>query len=360
MGHERGDKKSTRASETAGIYQRERSPYWWCRFYDASGRRLLESTRCTDRKAALAYLARRQREEQDPGAAERAATTLRHVLKLLVAERQSQAESETASRSMATAEFYTAKSKLIVSHFGQDFPLGDLTAGALDDYVAKRRASKIKDSTIHKELTTIRAALGIAKRRDLWRGDLDALIPHVSGQSKPRERWLTEPELCAVLEDLIARKSFDRAARIAWVVATSSEWIATTRAERGDLTADGLYARVRGSKRETRDRDVPIRRAWQHDLIAIARMHAAGKGAMLFTPWLHSNSIRDLGLCAARVKIEPFSWNDLRRTCAQWLRREGVELELVSAILGHVDSRMVETTYGRLDARAIGDRLALR
>lgn len=360
MGHERSNKASTRASETAGIYQRERSPYWWCRFYDASGRRLLESTRCTDRKAALLYLARRQREEQDPGAVERAATTLRHVLKLLVAERQSQAESETGSRSMATAKFYAAKSKLLVAHFGQEFTLSDLTAGALDDFVAARRRAGAKDSTIHKELTTIRAALKIARRRDLWRGDLDALLPHVSGESTPRERWLTEAELCAVLDDLIERGAHDRAARVAFVVATSAEWIATERAERADVTSDGLYVRVRGSKREIRARDVPIRRPWQHDLLAIARLHARGKGELMFTRWLHSNSIRDLGACADRVKIERFSWNDLRRTCAQWLRREGIELELVSAVLGHADGRMVERTYGRLDARALGDRLERR
>ncbi len=352
-----GNKNGRRARETAGLFTRPDSPYFQCRFYDARGERIVESTRCTDRKAALAYLARRQREEQDPGAAQRSATTLRYVLKLLVEERQSQAESESASRSMATARFYAAKARLLVAHFGEAFALADLTAAALDEYVATRRAAKAKDSTIHKELTTIRAALRIAKRRDLWRGDLDAILPHVSGESTPRERWLTERELAAVLEDLIARGAHDRAARVAFVAATSAEWVATERAQRDDVTSDGLYVRVRGSKRDARDRDVPIRRPWQHDLLAIARLYAGGERGALFSRWLHSNSIRDLGLCAERVKIARFSWNDLRRTCAQWLRREGVELELVSAVLGHADGRMVQRVYGRLDARAIGDRL---
>lgn len=129
------------------------------------------------------------------------------------------------------------------------------------------------------------------------------------------------------------------------------------RARREDVSADREYVYVRGEKRATRDRDVPIRLAWQRDLLAFALTHADGRGGLLFRAWANSNSNRELSRCAERLKIEPFTWNDLRRTTAQWLRRQNVELELVSAILGHADGRMVERVYGRLDARAIGDRL---
>lgn len=359
MGHERSDAKSTRASETAGIYQRARSPYWWCRFYNARGERLLESTKCTDRKAALAYLARRQREEQEPGVAERNTATLRDALKALVDDRQARAESETRSRSLATAKFYRAKAAVVLSHFGPEFLLRDLTPAAIDGYVSARRLAKMKDSTIHKELTAIRSALKIAKRADLWTGDILSLLPEdVSGASVPRERWLTLEEVERVLEDLCTmKKRADRAARVAFVVATSAEWSATERAQRADVRSDREYVYVRGEKRSTRARDVPIRLDWQRWLIAFAVAHADGSDGYLFRPWANSNACRELGRCADRLGIEAFTWNDLRRTCAQWLRREGVELELVSAILGHADGRMVERVYGRLDARAIGDRL---
>ncbi len=78
----------------------------------------------------------------------------------------------------------------------------------------------------------------------------------------------------------------------------------------------------------------------------------------MFTRWLHSNSSRELGLCAERCGIPRFSWNDLRRTCAQWMRRDGVSLELVSAVLGHADTRMVSRVYGRLDPRELGRQIA--
>lgn len=355
MGHSGG----SRARETAGLYRRERSPYWWCRFYNSRGERLLESTRCTDTKAALAYLARRQREEQEPGSAEREAATLRRALIALVDDREARAESESASRSHATARFYQAKSKVLLAHFGRDFLLRDLTAGALDEYVRRRRAAKRADTTIHKELTTLRAALKIASRAGLWDGTLAAILPEgVSGQSEPCERWLTRDEVDAVIADLSTMaKRKDRAARVAFVVATSAEWSATERARREDVSADQRYVYVRGEKRESRDRDVPIRLAWQRELLAVALERAGGAGGLLFKPWLNSNSNRELRRCATRLGIESFTWNDLRRTCAQWLRREGVELELVSAILGHADTRMVQRVYGKLNAAAIGDRL---
>lgn len=355
MGNGRSD--SPRQDEDQ-LYQRRDSRYWWCSYQDAAGERRQESTKCTNKKAARRFLEQREAEARDPDRVLRSTATLRDALKALVEDRQSRAESETRSRSFATAKFYRDKSKLLIAKLGRETRLADITSALLDAYVAQRRAERVKDTTIHKELTTLRAALKIAKRAGRWVGDIDSVLPEVSGQSVPRRRWLTERELLLVLEDLIERGASDRAARVAFVVATSAEWSATERAEWSDISPDGALVHIRGTKRETRDRYTPIARDWQRDLLAIARLHAKGENAQIFTPWLHSNSMRDLGLCADRVKIERFSWNDLRRTCAQWMRRDGVSLELVSAVLGHADTRMVARVYGKLDPRELGRQIA--
>lgn len=344
-----GSSGSSASSESERVYRRPDSRFWWCNYTDGDGKRVRESTGETNKKDALRYLDEREAEVRDPGFKQRSNATLRAALIALVADREARAESVTKSRSLATAEFYFAKSKVLLAKLGRETLLSQITPALLDQYVLARRQARIKDTTIHKEITTLRAALKIARRAGLWSGDIDALLPEISGQSEPRQRWLTERELMLVIEDLVESKAPDRAARIAFVVATSSEWAATERAMRSDISEDGHFVRVRGSKRDTRDRVVPIARAWQEDLLAIARMHSQGKEPLMFKPWLHSNSIRDLWLCAQRVKIERFSWNDLRRTCAQWLRRDGVALELVSAVLGHADTRMVSRVYGRLD-----------
>jgi hypothetical protein len=82
--------------------------------------------------------------------------------------------------------------------------------------------------------------------------------------------------------------------------------------------------------------------------------HAQGPGDPLFRPWL--NVRRDLHEACERAGIPPVSPNDLRRTCATWLRAQGVPPHLIAPVMGHVDSRMVERVYGRLPT----DQLALR
>lgn len=61
---------------------------------------------------------------------------------------------------------------------------------------------------------------------------------------------------------------------------------------------------------------------------------------------------------AAAVKIRRCSPNDLRRTCATWLRAAGVSPELIAPAMGHADTRMVERVYGRLPVEDLRRRLA--
>lgn len=354
MGREPSTPARDRQSQ---LYRRKDSPYWWCWYHGRDGVRY-ESTKCADKRAARLYLSQRERDAQDPDACRARDATLRAALDALVEERESQATSESASRSISTAAFYHAKAKRVLAHFGREFALTDVTAEALDEFVGARRASKIADSTIHKELTTIRAALRIAQRRRLWTGSIEAVLPIVSGESEARTRFLSRLEVDRVLADLTTIDArADRAARVAFAIATSAEWSATTRARREDVSAARDVVRVRGEKRETREREVPIVRPWQGSLLAFALEHADGREGLLFKPWSNSNSNRELGRCARRLGIEAFSWTDLRRTCAQWLRADGVSLELVSAVLGHADTRMVSRVYGRMGVATLADRI---
>jgi integrase len=74
----------------------------------------------------------------------------------------------------------------------------------------------------------------------------------------------------------------------------------------------------KNTKRSTRLRTVPIVGETARSLLEYALKHAQGEGGLLFRPW--SNVRRDLHATSDAVKIRRCSPNDLRRTCATWLR----------------------------------------
>ena len=129
------------------------------------------------------------------------------------------------------------------------------------------------------------------------------------------------------------------------MVATSAEWGAVIRTRREDVSEDLAFVRIRGTKRKTRDRVVPIVTKDQGTLLKYALEHAQGEKGQLFLDW--QNVRRDLRAACAKLEIPRCSPNDLRRTCATWLRAAGAPPHLIAPLMGHADSRMVERVYGQ-------------
>ena len=233
------------------------------------------------------------------------------------------------------------------------FALAKLKAYDVDRYISQRRAEGASENTISKELIALRASLKLARRAGIWRGDPSAVCPiGFAPEYKPRRRFLTQDQV----QKLLGALTQDRAAAVAFMVATSAEWGAVCRAERGDVDLGNWRVLVRGTKRTTRWRTVPLVTHVQRSLIEYAVAHAQGVGPMLFLPW--ANARRDLGLACDKVGIEPCSPNDLRRTCATWLRQDGAPPDLIAPVMGHADTRMVERVYGRLPLQDLEQRLA--
>ena len=155
---------------------------------------------------------------------------------------------------------------------------------------------------------------------------------------------------------VLGELTVDRAARVAFIIATSANWTETERARREDVAPDFSFVLIRGTKRASRHREVPIVSYDQRSLLEHAIKHAEGPGDPLFTPW--ANVRRDLHQACERAGIAPISPNDLRRTCATWLRAQGAPPHLIAPVMGHVDSRMVERVYGRLPIDQLAARLS--
>ena len=129
----------------------------WFGYVYENGLRKQVNTHCTDRTAALIELRRLEQDAADPRKAAAARTTLRQALEMLVEHRWS--EAKAGKRAPETAEFYAKKAGVLLRLFSEDFRLAQLDAPAVDAYVRARRDEGTSDHTIHKELTTLRAAL---------------------------------------------------------------------------------------------------------------------------------------------------------------------------------------------------------
>lgn len=362
------------------VYLRGR--IYWCWYYDAQGALVRESTLCRDKKAAVAYQRERERSARDPGYAATRAATLEDALKLLIADRLSRAQATPPKGSLATVEFYRVKAGHLARLLQGSLQLITLSATDVDGYIANRRSEGAHEGTIAKELVTLRASLKLAKRAGKWRGDPGAVLPvGFAPEYEPRQRWLTREEAWGLLREL----GDDRAARVAFVLATSAERGATDRAERRDVDPEGpTRVFLRGTKRATRKRVVPLVTEEQRALVEFALQHGRGEGGLLFAPWACPE--RDLAAACRRLgcrrrgcnghaegnrrvsctrpecaEAAPArcTLNDLRRTFAHWMRQGGLSLELLAPMMGHSTTVMVQRVYGKLTPDELAARASI-
>lgn len=347
---------------------RKRGDVYYTRYWE-DGIRRERSTHCTDRKAAEARAAQWERDAVDPDHATARNATLNDAFALLLSDRRERACAIPARSSLASVAFYEQKAGHWLRLLGHDFPLTKLDARTVKQYISFRRSepsraprkgesadspriARVSDHTISKELVALRAALKLAKPAGLFRGDIEAIIPVAfAPEYKPRERWLPVDEVMR----LLAHLADDEAARVAWIVATSACWHETDLAERAHVSLDRSRVFIPGTKRQTRKRTVPIVTPWQRELLDYALAHAKGDGAKLFCPWPSPG--QSLYWACRRAGIEHASFNDLRRTFAQWMRQEGVPLELLAPMMGHATTHMLQRVYGRLDADTLDARV---
>jgi integrase len=346
---------------------------WWCWFYDRDGNQVRISTRCVDREAASARAIEIEREAIDPVYARRQAAKLEDALNLLLRTRERQARE--GDRSEATFGFYKQK----VGHWnrilGADTPLARLGAEDVDRFVSTRRDEGMSNHTIAKELVALRVALKLSKRAGIWSGDPAEILPvGFSVEYKPCERVISWDDF----HGMVARLEPDRAARVAFILATGARLSESEAAMLEDVGA--WTVRLRGTKTDESDRVVPIVTEWQQSLLLYAIEHAGGTGGRLFRPWgkLHrdvARACRRAGCaregCPAHVEehyqckrekcreaaVESSTPNDWRRTCATWLRTQGVALDLVGSFLGHSTDKITQIVYAHLEGERLGARI---
>lgn len=336
----------------------KRGATWWARVLGPDGRIRRVTTKCQDEKAARLRLLELERRWANP--AHHAARTVT----LLDAFRELKVERRNVGRAEGTLSMIEIKARQVMRVLGQDRLIANVTAREVDALIATRTSEGAARATIHKELSTLRGALRLQRRRGNYALDLAEVMP-ISFALKyvPRVRALSERDVALVLAELPEQ----RARAICFALATGARWGEVERAEKRDV--DGFRVRLRGTKTELAPRTVPVV-PFARDWLARAVVGAPLAGRM-FPAWC--NVRRDLlavasklstcpkcrkarrvvpdpecSTCEQMIAFDPFSPTDLRRTLATLLRAKGVEPNLIAVILGHKDSRMVERVYGRL------------
>jgi integrase len=309
-----------------------RGPYIWCRTDPITKKAV--STECQDFAALKQWTRKRERNSEDPRYAAAHKASLGVWVKKTV-------EAKRADKSEATVEYYEEKLGHFVRVWGEHRPLIDIIPDLCDSYVAQRRQEGATDHTIEKEISCLTQLLKMARRSGCYPHQIEALKPlDLAPHYKPRDRHLKVSEIIALRAACFPRMR----ALVSVAVCTGaclSEALKFDPKIDLDRTGNTWAAHIRGTKRERRNRVVPIMRQFRHWLSEVL--------PSLPLVVYKNNLRRDLLKACERADIDPCTPNDLRRTHASLLVACGVDKDVVRRLLGHTTSRMVEMIYGRID-----------
>jgi len=237
-----------------------------------------------------------------------------------------------------TRSCYETKGRHVERLLGEHRKTGSITKPDIVEYIKAREQEGAHPNTITKELTVLKGALRIfgftpefpayrakyvpRKRyitKDQFRRMMPGLLPH-------RQQWFAVACYTGLRDSEIENL---QPTDIDWNMGTINVWSTAS------LNAGEPRGKTSGAMRvvpiadEVRPflKKLPVRR-WEsvrRSLSAVAR-RTIGYGPKEFlTP------------------------NDLRRTFASWLLQDGVPPHVVSRLLGHKSTKMVELVYGHLD-----------
>lgn len=390
-----GPGKYIRHPKYKELFKYPGSAVWWAFLpRSGSGRMPRESTGHRDDVAAHAWYLNKIR----TGAAEAVPAETKKERSLLDALNariqwlKSARENDDPTRrkrAQATVDFYIKKGRPLLYVLGPQTLLSEIGHEEIRKYIIER-SKTARATTVAKELTTLSMAMAMARKDGVSCQIFKDIKPEdFAADYVPKERWLTEPEVDALLE-VLPRK---RGAVVAFIVATSATYPSeVVGVKRAMVNSKTYVVRVPGTKRKTRDRVLRVPPYAKRFLDFAVKHASGGPGGTMFEPWsnvrgdLHDAArllsmckpCRDARLAWARHEdgaekpskekckacektktFEPLSPNDLRRTFAQWLVRSGVPYELGYPMMGHDSPRMLELVYGKRDATAVADLVEL-
>jgi len=247
-------------------------------------------------------------------------------------------------KSAATLKFYQQKSGHLLRIFGEDCPLVNISATAVDDYKNQRFAESAHHYTISKEFNALRQTLKKAARAGVYAHDLATLFPSEFGLGyEPRETVLSLEAETVLKREL----SPEHWGAVAYILGTSARLGELMRAEPGDWDPEKGTVLIRGTKTEKSWRVIPV--------LSITKSYL--EDANPYLPFKWPRMAKDLSDLCVKHGLPHISPNDLRRTCATRLIQAGCEPYFVSRITGHTDLKMLKRVYDQSDVASVTDAM---
>jgi integrase len=218
-----------------------------------------------------------------------------------------------------------------------------LTEDDCDGYVASRRKLGRSDSTIWSELSRLRSALRWAEAKRLIDRAPKIWIP---AQSPPRDKRMTREQVSA----MIAACEFPHVKLFAILAATTGARMGAILSltwdridlDRGLITyADPTVAATKKGRATT-----PINTMAREALIEAHR----GATCSYVVEWAGQRvgSVKKgLATASARAGLPPVTPHMFRHSAASIMAESGVPMTEIAQLLGHSNTKMVETVYGK-------------
>jgi integrase len=227
----------------------------------------------------------------------------------------------------------------LMTYFGKDTPISEITAGRISEYRGHRLAlvRKIGDgerrlaaATINRPLALLRHLLRLA--REEWEVISDTPTIRLEREPQGRIRWL-EPDEEARLLDACAQsrtKHLAAVVRIAMETGLRKGELLSLTWEQVDFARGFLRLEVTKSGRR---REVPMRQAVYDVLAALPRPHTERVWPAAAIRTAFENAV-------AAAKLDAFHFHDLRHHFASWFVMRGGSLQALQTILGHQTLQM--------------------
>lgn len=249
---------------------------------------------------------------------------------------------ESHQRHIASAEQAGIAIGHLKRHFGE-LPMPALEIDEQQGFVEARHGQGVRASTISRELSVLRAAIGFYESRHLGAPkpriyDLEAL--------EPRGRWLTEAEVNRLVGAARSRHVY-LFIRLMLATAARPEAVLDLRWEEVDFAGRIIrlnrHGRAQTSKRRpTVPLPEQLRPALQEAFAHRRTDYVIEYGG--YPVVSIKKAFRETALRAGfrREDLTPYV---LRHTAATWMAQDGVPLWEIAGYLGHADMRMVDRRY---------------